>query len=49
MEMVAVVLPLEFLAVTVYVAAAATAAGIPEITPSLVVSVRPLGKAGATE
>jgi hypothetical protein len=45
----AVVPPAEFVAVTTYVATAATVVGIPETTPVAVFKLRPAGSAGETE
>jgi hypothetical protein len=44
-----VVLPPAFMAVTVYVACAAAAVGVPETTPLVVSNDKPAGKAGLTE
>ncbi len=44
-----VVLPAEFVAVTAYVAVAATVLGVPEITPVEVLRLRPGGREGDTE
>jgi hypothetical protein len=44
-----VVLPAEFEAMTVYVAVAAKAVAVPEITPVEVFRLRPSGRAGVTE
>src|SRR5262245_13629619 len=44
----AVVKPAAFVAVTVYVAAAVTTVGVPEMTPVVVLSVSPAGSAGET-
>jgi hypothetical protein len=44
-----VALPLEFVAVIVYVACAAVAVGVPEIRPLVVLSDNPLGNTGLTE
>jgi hypothetical protein len=43
-----VVEPPEFVAVTVYVAVAVTAVGVPEIIPVRTLSERPAGNAGLT-
>jgi hypothetical protein len=45
----AVVLPPVLLAVTVWLAIAVTAVGIPEMMPVEVLKLRPVGKAGVTE
>ena len=45
----AVVLPAAFVPVTVYTAAAAAAAGVPEMTPVDAASASPDGRAGLTE
>jgi hypothetical protein len=47
-EIAAVVLPPEFDAVTVYVAAGATAIGVPEITPDVALRASPEGSGGQT-
>ena len=44
-----VVLPHEFVAVTVYVAVAVKVVGVPVITPVPVFKLNPTGKAGLTE
>jgi len=44
----AVALPPELVAVTVKLAAAVTAVGVPEMMPVVVLRARPAGKAGAT-
>jgi hypothetical protein len=45
---VAVVDPAEFEAVTVYVASAEVAVGVPEIAPVVLLMVKPAGSAGTT-
>jgi hypothetical protein len=45
----AVVLPAEFVAVTVYVEVGETTVGFPEMTPIEVLRLRPPGSAGETE
>jgi hypothetical protein len=46
---VAVVLPSEFVAVTMYAEAGTTAVGVPEMTPVVAFKVNPGGRAGDTE
>jgi hypothetical protein len=49
MVRLAVVLPPELLAVTVWLAVGARTVGIPEMMPVEVLKVRPVGNAGITE